>query len=162
MTKESCPPASEIDKLVAQISGTFLALMTTFGLTFAGQVRSFLLWWLYNVGAASFLISLILSLALYVERGEGRRDRSNIRWRRIAVSFLFVGIASSISPILGSIGAVLVPKETDLVEILWEVAILAILPAVAFIAPWLILTRDRRGAKPHRPVEPTQAEASES
>jgi len=145
MTEESCPPVFEIDRLVAQISGTFLALMTTFGLTFASQARSFRLWWLYNIGALSFLISLLLSVALYVERGERRRDRSNIHVRRIAVFFLFVGVLSSISPILGSIGEISMPKETNPVEILWTVVPSVILVAGGLLASRL-LTRNRQKA----------------
>jgi len=100
MAEERHPSVSEVDKLIAQISGTLLALMSGFASLLITQIRWMSAAVLFSVGSLCFTLSLWLSLTRYL-----RDDPGEDAWafRRVSIFSLLFGILFPVAALIGAL-----------------------------------------------------------
>jgi hypothetical protein len=89
---------SEIDRLIAQISPMFLALVFSLGVFLYTNTKDQMMAILFSIGSCCFLISAYLSLRLYVTSEQTKDDWEH---RRLSIFCFLYGIVSPVVMLIG-------------------------------------------------------------
>ncbi|MCJ7505140.1 hypothetical protein MUP05_01520 [Candidatus Bathyarchaeota archaeon] len=110
MTEGNHPSSREICKFVAQLSATFLAIMTALGSLFLQAKVPFHTIVEFTAGSLCFLLSLVFSFGGYVTED---RTENHAQLLMIGVFAFFFGLFFSVTQVLGTICGSLLQAEPE-------------------------------------------------